>query len=130
MNKVHILYVNLKKHNCIWQNANNYFFTYTIEDFFFFLYFQNSAGGTSGKELTCHCRRCKRGRFDPWVRKIPRRRAWQPTPVFLPGESHGQKSLAGYGPWDHKELDTTEHISTHTHIFFIISHMCLYMLPM
>ena len=37
------------------------------------------------------------------------------TLVFLPGESHGQKSLAGYGPWDHKELDTTEHISTHIH---------------
>ena len=36
------------------------------------------------------------------------RRAWQPTPVFLPGESHGQKSLAGYSPWSHKELDTTE----------------------
>ena len=36
--------------------------------------------------------------FDPWVGKIPLRRAWQPTPVFLPGESHGQKSLAGYGP--------------------------------
>ena len=37
-------------------------------------------------------------RFDPWVGKIPGRRAWQPTPVFLPGESHGQKSLAGYSP--------------------------------
>ena len=36
--------------------------------------------------------------FDPWVRKIPWRRKWQPIPVFLPGESHGQKSLAGYGP--------------------------------
>ena len=57
----------------------------------------------------------KRHGFNLWVRKIPRRRAWQPTPVFLPGESHGQKSLAGYGPWDHKELDTTEHISTHIH---------------
>ena len=47
-------------------------------------------GGTIGKEPACHCRRCKRCRFDPWVRKIPWRRAWQPTPVFLPGESHGQ----------------------------------------
>ena len=36
--------------------------------------------------------------FDPWVGKVPWRRAWQPTPVFLPGESHGQRSLAGYGP--------------------------------
>ena len=37
--------------------------------------------------------------FDPWVGKIPRRRAWQPTPVFLPAESHGQRSLVGYGPY-------------------------------
>ena len=47
-------------------------------------------------------------RFSPWVGKIFWRRAWQPTPVFLPGESHGQRSLAGYSPWDCKELDTTE----------------------
>ena len=46
--------------------------------------------------------------FDPWVRMIPWRRAWQPTPVFLPGESHGQRSLADYNPWVGKELDTTE----------------------
>jgi len=56
-------------------------------------------GGASGKEPTCWCRRCKRCRFHPWVGKIPWRRAWQPTPVFLPGESHGQRSLAGYSPW-------------------------------
>ena len=42
------------------------------------------------------------------IHKILRRRAWQPTPVFLPGESHGQRSLAGYSPWGHKEADTTE----------------------
>ena len=44
--------------------------------------------------------------FDPWVRKIPWRRKWQPTPVFLPGESHGQRNLVG--PWGRKESDTTE----------------------
>ena len=65
-------------------------------------------GGTSGKDLTCQCRRHKRCRFDPWVGKIPWRRAWQPTPGFLPGESHGQRSLAGYSPQGCKELDTTE----------------------
>ena len=47
-------------------------------------------------------------RFYPWVRKIPRRRAWQPTPIFLPGESHGKMSMVDYGPWGHKESDTTE----------------------
>ena len=50
----------------------------------------------SGKESTCQCKRC---RFDPWVRKIPWRRKWQPSPVFLPGKSHGQRNLVGYSPW-------------------------------
>ena len=49
----------------------------------------------------------KRG-LDPWVRKIPWRRKWQPTLVFLPGESHGQRSLAVYSPWGHKELNMSE----------------------
>ena len=53
-------------------------------------------GGTSGKELTCQCRRHKRCRFDPWVGKIPWKRAWQPTSVFLPGESHEQRNLTSY----------------------------------
>jgi len=44
----------------------------------------------------------------PWVRKIPWRRKWQPTAVLLPGKSNGQRSLVGYSPWVHKELDTTE----------------------
>ena len=47
-------------------------------------------------------------RFDPWVRKIPWRGVWQPTPVFLPGKSHGQRSLVGYSPWGHKGLAMTE----------------------
>ena len=51
---------------------------------------------------------CRRPRFDPWVRKIPWRRKWQPTPVFLPGKSHGQRSMVGYSLWDHKESDMTE----------------------
>ena len=51
-------------------------------------------GGLSSKEPACQCRRCKRCEFDPWVRKIPWRRAWPPTSVFLPGESCGQRSLA------------------------------------
>ena len=61
-------------------------------------------GGASGKEPACQCRR-KRCRFDPWVGKIPWRRAWQSTPVFLPGEAHGQRSLAGYSSWGSKESD-------------------------
>ena len=68
--------------------------------------FLDFPGGSSGKELACQCRRPKSLRFDPCMGKIPWRRAWQPPPVFLPGESHGQKSLVGYSPWSHK--DTTE----------------------
>ena len=55
-------------------------------------------GGTSGKEPVCQCRRHKRPEFSRWVGKIPWRRAWQPSPVFLPRESHGQRSLEGYNP--------------------------------
>ena len=46
--------------------------------------------------------------FDPWVGKMPWRRAEQPSPVFLPGESHGQRSLVGYSPWGRQESDMTE----------------------
>ena len=60
---------------------------------------------------------------NPWVQKIPLRREWQPTLVFLPGESHGQRSLVGYSPWGHKESDMTKPLThtytgTHTHIYY------------
>ena len=51
----------------------------------------------------------KRHGFEPWVGKIPWRRDWQPPPVFLPGESHGQRGPAGYSPWGRKESGETEH---------------------
>ena len=54
------------------------------------------------------CLQCRRPGFDPWVGKIPWRRKWQPTPVFLPGKSHGRRSLVGYCPWGRKESDTTK----------------------
>ena len=80
-----------------------------------------------GKEPTCQCRRCKRRGFHPCVGKTPWRRAWQPTPVFLHGESHRQKSLVGYSPWGRKELVMTQGL-THTcwnsafmGIFYIMS---------
>ena len=60
---------------------------------------------SGGKESAWQCRR---SRFDPWVRKIPWRREWLPTPVFLPGESHERRSLLDYIPRGHIELDTTE----------------------
>ena len=76
-------------------------------------------GSTSGKGTIYQCRKRKRHRFHPWVGKIPWRRAWQPTPVFLPGESHGQRSLVGYSPWGCKESDMNE----------VTSHACTPQLP-
>ena len=73
------------------------------------------------------CLPCRQPGFNPWVGKISWRKEWQPTPVFLPGEFHGQRILAGYSPWGRKESDMTEqltlsfiyiyiYIHTHTHI--------------
>ena len=73
----------------------------------------------SGKKPVCPCRRSKRHGFNPWVQKIPWRRKWQPTPVFWPGKSDGQRSLVGYSPWGHKESDLTEH----THACTCIAHI-------
>ena len=56
------------------------------------------------------CLQCERPWFEAWVRKIPWRSEWQATPVFLPGEFHGQRSLMGYSPWGHKESDMTERL--------------------
>ena len=68
-------------------------------------------GSVSDKETVCQCRS---RRFDPWVRQIPWRRRWQPTPVFLPGKCRGQRSLVAYSPWGLQEPDTTEHASATT----------------
>ena len=70
-------------------------------------------GGTSGEESSCQCMRRKRCRFDPWPGNIPWRRKWQPTPVFLLGESRGWRSLVGCNPWGHWESDTTERLHFH-----------------
>ena len=62
------------------------------------------------KDFACQYRRCKRLGFDPWVRKIPWIRKWQPTPVFSLGKSHGQRNLVGYSKCGLKELDTADYI--------------------
>ena len=75
----------------------------------------------SGKESACKAEDAANSGFNPWVRKIPWERKWQPAPRFVPGESHGRRSLAGYSPRG-AELDTTgatEH--THTRRGFHIS---------
>ena len=65
------------------------------------------------------CLQCGRPRFDPWVGKIPWRRKWQSTPVFLPEKSHGWRSLVGYSPCGCKESDTTERLHFHFSLSFL-----------
>ena len=65
------------------------------------------------KNLPVHAGDASRLRFDPWVRKIPWREEWQPTPVFLSGEPPGQRSLVGYSPWGRRESDITQQLSRH-----------------
>ena len=72
----------------------------------------------SGKEAACQCRRLRRCSFDPWAGKISWRRKWQPTPAFLPGESHRQRSLASYSPWGCK---VSEQLSTHSCMHTLIT---------
>ena len=62
------------------------------------------SGRLRGKESTCQCKRLG---FNPWVGTICWRRKWQPTSIFLPGKSHEQRNLVGYGPWGTEELNTT-----------------------
>ena len=87
-------------------------------------------GSSSGKEPTCQCRRHKRHGFNPWIRKIPWRRKWQPPLVFLPGESLGQKILRGYSPQGHKESDLGCMHAYIYQIFFIHAsidgHLCCF----
>ena len=73
------------------------------------------------------CQYCRRHRFDPWVGKIPWRRAWQPTPVFLPGESHGQRSLAGYSPQGCRVgQDLSDLACTHAHEMVIVVYLLIH----
>ena len=86
-------------------NKNNQVYSKVIQLFLFLfcrLYSISFPRGASGKEPICQCRRHKRHRFNPCVRKIPWKRAWHPTPVFLPRESHRQRNLAGCSPWGRK----------------------------
>ena len=79
--------------------------------------YQDFSGGTSGKEPTCQYSRLKRHGFNPWVRKILWKRKWQPTLLFLTGESHGQKSLGGYSHKVTKSQTWLKWLSTHTCVY-------------
>ena len=83
---------------------------------------QGFPGCSAVKESAFQCRKCRRPKFNPWVGMIPWRR--EPTPVFLPGESHGWRSPVGYSPGDFRESDTTERLSTHTYMT-LSNRLCL-----
>ena len=79
---------------------------------------------------TVKCLQCVRPRFNPWVGKISWRRKWQPTPVFLPGISLGQRNLVGYSPWGHKESDMTERLHFHNSKASILWHSAFFMVQL
>ena len=78
------------------------------------IFYFRSPKWLSGKEYTCQCRRHGGCGFNPWVRKIPWRRAWPLTPAFLPGGSHRQRGLAVYSLWGPKSQTQLKWLSTHT----------------
>ena len=95
----------------LWVNANKYGCPLSEKNPWCSLFQSGNRGALlRGESL---CLQCRRPGFNPWVGKIPWRRKWQPTPAFLPGESHGQRSLVGYSPQGHKESDTTERLHFH-----------------
>ena len=113
-----VLFLSYDSHH--FQNSHHFYFTWG-----------NGMSGLpwqlSGKKSACSsdCRRLRRHGFNPWVRKIPWRRKWQPTPVFLPGESYRQRSLVGCNPGGHKESDTTEHAHTYTYLHYLLIHFSM-----
>ena len=79
--------------------------------------FNTTKGGANGKEPAYQCRR---HRFNPWAGKIPWRRKWPPTPVSLPGKSHGQRGLMGYSPCGHKRVKYNWPTEQHKHELVMI----------
>ena len=80
---------------------------------------QGFPGSTLPKDPPSNAASLRRPRFSPWSGEVPWSREWQPTPVSLPGKSHGQRSLVGYSSWGRRELDTTEYMSRPVDKFFL-----------
>ena len=88
--------------------GSNSILTMALESQYCYAFLWGFSSCSAGGESAGQCRKCKRCGFSSWVGKIPWERKWQATPIFLPGESCGQRSLAGYSPWGCKESETTE----------------------
>ena len=90
----------LKNH--LWITLNKQWLIKSPLNYYWNLFFKMGfPDGSAVKNLPAKCRWCG---LDPWVGTIPWRKKWQPTPVFLPGKSHGQWCLAGWSPWGHKRV--------------------------
>ena len=132
---IHLLFFSFFLHKVISKYSVEFLILYRRPLLIFYfigssVYMLGFPGGTSGKETACQCRRCKRCSFNPWVGKMPWKRAWQPTPVFLPGGSHGQRNLAHYSPWGRKELDMTEATEqAHTQCICVNPNIIIYPFP-
>ncbi|XP_043780429.1 solute carrier family 35 member E2A-like isoform X1 [Cervus elaphus] len=104
-----------RKNNSFWEEKEFHFHTPSLgpnfwSEFFYIFHFWPGSKlevALSGEEFASQSRRSKRGRFSHWVGKIPGRRKWQLTPVFLPGKFHEQRSPVSYSPWGRTESDTT-----------------------
>ena len=102
-----------------------YIYTHIHVHMYIYIYIRGLPGASVVKNLPAIPETCRRRRFDAWVAKIPWRRKWQPTPVFLSRESHGQRNLGDYSPWGLRVRHNwaTEHTYTHIYIhitFYII----------
>ena len=97
----------------IYLNIYVYIHTYIHTYMYIHIYKERPLWWLSSKQPTCQCRRPG---FDPWVGKIPWRRKWEPTLVFLPGKFHGQRSLEGYSPRGLKEPGTSQQLNNNNNI--------------
>ena len=123
LNKIFIVTLESSNSLALMKAVQNFSFNpqYKLMSWIVLLPLTGFPGGASGEEPACQYKRRQRCGFYPWVRKILWRRAWQPPPVFLPGESHGQRSLANCSPQGHKELDMTE-VTQHSRAHHIAFH--------
>ena len=97
---------------------------YVYIDIYMYVYvYMGFLDGSDGEESACQCRRPG---FNPWVEKIPWRKEWLSTPIFLPVKFHGQRSLVGYSPWGHKGSDMTEHLKLSLSCMY--TYICLHTL--
>ena len=94
----------------IWNKPQQYIFHFDYIGNYIYIYWVSLVTQT-----VKHLPAMQRPKFDCWVRQIPWRRKWQPTPVLLLGKFHGWRSLVGYSPWGHKELDMTEQL----HLYWV-----------